>query len=445
MSDVTKPSYHVLQVGPAPKISRQEVRHIINCTLFVIVVYKTHNSLLQSSSSNIKMPRQSHRHKAISAARKKFKAATSLLFLAKLVDDDDSIAIDLTDPDPVVASFLSRFTSLNRLRKSRYSQKRTYRKSKLQDIFEDDLFVSDDGNHWLNDNEFKRKYRCSREALDKITAKIEGNDVFKKGTRGPNQLPVKHQLMCLLHFLGQEGESNAGQRNQFKVSYGATELYRKRVVQALGDLRKQYIKWPDESERKEIANCIEKQFLLPNCLGLMDGTLLPLGIAPISDDSADYHGHKFPYALTVLVINDDKRRIRAYLSGYPGSTHDNRLWRNMKQNQQAHNIFWETLPSNPVKSVSLPTNVTQDSFKTETINISTVAWLPLGSLLSTRWDCGRDGSLGSATFGCSLQMTKSLSQTSFATSMQLSSCITCSLNLETTMMRMHLGMWRRKL
>jgi hypothetical protein len=140
-----------------------------------------------------------------------------------------------------------------------------------------------------------------------------------------------------LHFLGQEGKSNASQRNQFKVSYGATELYRKRVVQALGDLRKQYIKWPDESERKEIANC--KQFLLPNCLGLMDGTLLPLGIAPISDDSADYHGHKFPYALTVLVINDDKRRIRAYLSGYPGSTHDNRLWRNMKQNQQAHKYF----------------------------------------------------------------------------------------------------------
>ena len=45
------------------------------------------------------------------------------------------------------------------------------------------------------------------------------------------------------------------------------------------------------------------------------------------------------YSLTVLVINDDKRKIRAYLSGYPGSTHDNRLWRNMKQNQKSEDYF----------------------------------------------------------------------------------------------------------
>ena len=65
----------------------------------------------------------------------------------------------------------------------------------------------------------------------------------------------------------------------------------------------------------------------------MDGTLLPLAFEPSSDDAADYHRRKFPYSLTVLVINDDKQRIRAYLAGYPGSTHDNRLWQNMKQNK----------------------------------------------------------------------------------------------------------------
>ena len=57
----------------------------------------------------------------------------------------------------------------------------------------------------------------------------------------------------------------------------------------------------------------------------MDGTLLPLALEPASDNAADYHGRKFPYSLTVLVINDDKQRIRAYLTGFPGSTHDKRL------------------------------------------------------------------------------------------------------------------------
>ena len=71
----------------------------------------------------------------------------------------------------------------------------------------------------------------------------------------------------------------------------------------------------------------------------MDGTLLPLALEPASDDAADYHGRKFPYSLTVLVINDDKRRIRAYLAGFPGSTHDNRLWRNMKQDKFSERFF----------------------------------------------------------------------------------------------------------
>ena len=57
--------------------------------------------------------------------------------------------------------------------------------------------------------------------------------------------------------------------------------------------------------------------------------------------NSDYHGHKFQYSLTVLVINDDRCKIRAYLAGFPGSTHDNRVWRNMKQNQLPNEFFSE--------------------------------------------------------------------------------------------------------
>ena len=71
----------------------------------------------------------------------------------------------------------------------------------------------------------------------------------------------------------------------------------------------------------------------------MDGTLLPLAFDPLSDDAEVYHGRKFPYSLTVLVISDDKQRIRAYLAGYPGSTHDNRLWWKMKQNKYSDKFF----------------------------------------------------------------------------------------------------------
>ena len=80
--------------------------------------------------------------------------------------------------------------------------------------------------------EFKRKYRCSRPMLNKIVEMIETNDIFTKGARGPKQIPVKHQLMLLLHFLGKEGDLNASQQNQFKVSYGTCEKCWDRVVQS---------------------------------------------------------------------------------------------------------------------------------------------------------------------------------------------------------------------
>ena len=92
----------------------------------------------------------------------------------------------------------------------------------------------------------------------------------------------------------------------FKSGYGANEIYHDRVVH---DTCGEYIRWPDEDECKEIAQCIEKLLHFPNCVGLMDGTLLMLTFAPTSDDAADYHGRKFPCSFTLLVINDEKRMI----------------------------------------------------------------------------------------------------------------------------------------
>ena len=157
---------------------------------------------------------------------------------------------------------------------------RKYRKSTFN-IFDGDLkYDGTAGMNWMTDEEFKRKYRMSREHLDIITERIKDNNIFKKGSRGPSQLPVKHQLMIFLHFVGHEGQNNHTQRDTFRIGAGSFELCRSRVVKALCALRDEYIRWPDEEERKEIAARIGAQFLFPHCIGLVDGTLAELGIAP---------------------------------------------------------------------------------------------------------------------------------------------------------------------
>ncbi|KAL7502972.1 hypothetical protein ACHAXN_002869 [Cyclotella atomus] len=147
--------------------------------------------------------------------------------------------------------------------------------------------------------------------------------------------------MTLLHFLCCEGESNSTQCNEFKISNGRCQKHRDRCVIALNSLCDKYITCPDENERKQIARRIEKKFFLPNAVSLMDGTLLPLAIAPSCDDAADYYGRKFRYSLTVNIINDDHRKIRAYLAGFPGSAHNNRVWKHMKQHKQTSQFFSE--------------------------------------------------------------------------------------------------------
>jgi hypothetical protein len=134
--------------------------------------------------------------------------------------------------------------------------------------------------------------------------------------------------MVLLKYLGTEGTgaSNLDLRNIFRIGRGTSGLYKNRSMLALRSLRDQAITWPDEEERQQISERVQRRHLFPNCVGFIDGTLFPLATAPQCKDAPDYSGRKHKFSLRVMIINDDQRLIRYYLSGWPGSAHDNRVW-----------------------------------------------------------------------------------------------------------------------
>ena len=76
-----------------------------------------------------------------------------------------------------------------------------------------------------------------------------------------------------------------------------SEKARNRVVIAMNRIRNNFLHWPDAEEGKEIAKRIEKEFHIPNCPLMQDGTLLCLGIEPECDDAADYQGGSLPIPL----------------------------------------------------------------------------------------------------------------------------------------------------
>ena len=71
----------------------------------------------------------------------------------------------------------------------------------------------------------------------------------------------------------------------------------------------------------------------------MDGTLLPLGFKPTREDYTDFYGQKGTYTLTMLIICDHLHQIRYYHAGWPGSVHDERVFRNTKVCLKPSNHF----------------------------------------------------------------------------------------------------------
>jgi hypothetical protein len=67
---------------------------------------------------------------------------------------------------------------------------------------------------------------------------------------------------------------------------------------------------------------------LKNCVGFIDGTLLPLEEKPSIDPHEDYYSQKGSYGLAKLVVCNDNKRIIYYLTGWPGYSHNTWLWDN---------------------------------------------------------------------------------------------------------------------
>jgi hypothetical protein len=197
---------------------------------------------------------------------------------------------------------------------------------------------------FLTDDEFLQKYRMGRAAFNGLVGLIKDHVVFKRGSRGRPQAAPEYQLMVFLKYIGTEGggSSNPDLRNTFRMGRGTVDLYKKRVVKAIRSLRDRYYKWPNSDERAQIAERIRKEYGFPNCCGMADGTLNPLAFEPQTIDAPDYSGRKYGYSLSTLVVNDDRKRIIYYLAGWPGSAHDNRVFRNSKLCQKPSEFFSPT-------------------------------------------------------------------------------------------------------
>ena len=283
------------------------------------------------------MPRVSKRARLLKSLRSVFNIRMKARAIRTLDDDEDSMEDALDAATAVVVRNANKKRFLFRSSKYRKGPSTSRFKMDLDESSEREEEKEQEKDNetflpWLTDSEFLHKYRVSRENFKFILEKIEDHPVFQKQSRGRRQKPVAYQLMVFLKFIGTEGSgaSNSNQRNTFAIGYGTAAVYRDRVTKALRSLSAEYINWPDQEERRTIAREIQVLYDFPHCVAIADGTLFPLAFEPQTEDAPDYSGQKYGYSLSTMIVCDHKRRIRHYLAGFPGTAHDNRIWKATK-------------------------------------------------------------------------------------------------------------------
>jgi DDE superfamily endonuclease len=288
------------------------------------------------SSTTRKMPRKSKKQRFILELQGLVKNRLFRRAMRSVDDEEDSVedAVDIALTIGLAKSKRRRFL----FRQTSYRKGENRFDADVEDEYEDkeneEEAINDEASQlpWLTEEEFLQKYRMSKESFSLLVDEVKDHPVFKSKSARRPQAPVSHQVMVFLKYVGTEGSGASchNQRHTFHIGYGTSVSYRRRVTRAILSLRDKYYYWPDEEERQQLSIAVHEKFQFPHCVGIADGTLFPLFAEPQTEDAPDYSGRKYGYSLTTMIVCDYKKRIRYYLSGFPGSAHDNRVWKNTK-------------------------------------------------------------------------------------------------------------------
>ena len=130
-----------------------------------------------------------------------------------------------------------------------------------------------------------------------------------------------------LYRVGRYGNSGSTHEVSlyFGIANGSVRNYIDNIVKALKELEPEVVSWPSCTEREEMKVRLAASGFR-HCVGIIDGTLIPLTRKP-KEFHECYYSRKGFYAINALVVCDDDARITYYYAGWPGSTHDNRVFR----------------------------------------------------------------------------------------------------------------------
>jgi len=176
----------------------------------------------------------------------------------------------------------------------------------------------------MSNDEFLSNFCMDRSCIMQLNSLVEDDEIFWKVSGKVGRRASMLHVMVLLNFLGSYGNAAAMQKigHMMGISKGSVNDYVMRACDSILKYHEQLIKWQSIKEQQNISGRIRKVHGFVNCIGLINGTLIPLAFAPMANGE-DYYTRKGDYAIKGLVICDNAARITWIKVGWLGSVHDN--------------------------------------------------------------------------------------------------------------------------
>jgi hypothetical protein len=197
--------------------------------------------------------------------------------------------------------------------------------------------VKDRDKEWWDDcnrsdypeEEFKKAFRMSKSTFDSICEELN-SVIAKEDTTLRNAIPVRQRVAVCIWRLA-TGEPLRLVSKRFGLGISTCHKLVLEVCSAIRSvLMPKYLQWPDEDGLRKIKNEFESISGIPNAVGSMYTTHIPI-IAPKISVAAYFNkrhterNQKTSYSITVQGVVDPKGIFTDVCIGWPGSMPDDQV------------------------------------------------------------------------------------------------------------------------
>lgn len=149
-------------------------------------------------------------------------------------------------------------------------------------------------------------------------------------------LDIPKKLLCSIWLLANQ-ESFRGVADRFDMSKGTLHYIFSDICKVLCTLSNQYIQWPREDEFANLANGFQDKTGFPGVIGAIDGTHIPI-LAPTFHRNS-YINRKGHASIQLQAVCTSQMRFLDVYTGWPGSVHDARVFRNCPLNSHFQDVM----------------------------------------------------------------------------------------------------------